>query len=71
MRLLALLIQRLLKPQDQSLLGLDAGPLPGQVVDGLATLSACLCARPSGVASTTSRLRPSRVLIRRDRGVEI
>ena len=67
------LIQHLLQPQDPvRVWGWMLGLLPGQVVDGLATLSALFMCQVSwrGIDYVV-RSRPSRVLIRRERGIEI
>ena len=66
-------IQCLLRPQDPvRVWGWLVGLLPGQLVDGLATLSALLTRHVSwrGVDYAV-QLRPSRVVLRRDRGVEV
>ena len=66
-------IQDLLRPQDPvRVWGWLVGLLPGQVVDGLATLSALFRRHVSwrGVDYAV-QLRPSRVVLRRDRGVEV
>ena len=66
-------IQHLLQPQDPvRVWAWTLGLLPGQAVDGLATLSALFMRQVSwrGIDYVV-RFRPSRVLIRRDRGVEI
>jgi hypothetical protein len=66
-------IQVLLRPQDPvRVWGWLVGLLPGQVVDGLATLSALFTRHVSwrGVDYAV-QFRPSRVVLRRDRGVEV
>ena len=66
-------IQYLLRPQDPvRVWGWLVGLLPGQVVDGLATLSALFTRHVSwrGIDYAV-QLRPSRVVLRRDRGVEV
>ncbi|WP_186539334.1 glycosyltransferase family 2 protein [Synechococcus sp. BIOS-E4-1] len=66
-------IQVLLRPQDPvRIWGWIVGLLSGQLVDGLATLAAVFTRHVSwrGV-DYALHLRPSRVVLRRDRGVEV